>query len=256
MRRNLLFIGFIILIMGYLPVDTQAQDAAMPQNFIVFEEFVSPADMAEFNEVQQEAIDIWHKIGFDIPIFCYGNEEYAFYWVVPIENFAGIDALFEKMMGMSQQLKDEGFDSDEKFRDLSTMRQTVIHWSQELSYHPSGVFGQTKDKPFVEWAFCYLKSGHEKEAGQAIKKYIDFYDSIDETYEWDVYAVMIGHDTPCWILMTRAESELAMRNLENDLNSKYGDKFKEMWGEFSKHVRKFETKKGWFMPDWSLNIPE
>lgn len=255
MKKNCLVFVLLFLLSGFVPVISFAQDVA-PQNLIVFEEFVSPADLPEFSKVQTEVFDLWKKNEMDIPFFCYQNDDNAFYWVIPIENFAGIDALYAKMMGINKKMKDSGFDTDAKFRDLSTMRQTVISGSPDLSYHPSGVFGQTKEKPFIEWTFCYLKTGHEKEAGDAIKKYIEFYDGIDETYEWDVYMVLLGHDTPCWILMTRSESELALRTLESELNEKYGENFKELWSGFAKHVRRFENKKGWFRADWSMNVSQ
>lgn len=257
MKKIAFLIGFCILFIGFVPILALAQEAAPPQNFVVFEEFVSPSDMPAFKKVQEQTVELWNKHKLDIPVWAYQNDDNAYYWVIPLENFGGLDALYAKMMEFSEMLKtEEGFDADQAFRDLTTGRQSVLHWSQDLSYHPTGNFGQSKDEPFVEWTFCYMKAGHEKEAGKAIKKYQEFYDGIDETYDWDVYMVMLGHDTPCWILMTRGESELAIRKLENELGEKYGKQFQEMWSGFAKHVRKFENKKGWFLPKWSLNLPE
>jgi hypothetical protein len=189
----------------------------------------------------------------DLPVYCYLNDDNAYYWIVPIKNFASIDKIFEKTAELSKKMKEDGFDGQEAFRDLSTLRTSVIHWEKDLSYHPSGEYGQHPDKRYVEWTFFYMKSGHEKEAAEVSKKYIDFYNSIPENYEWDTYSVVFGHDTPCQIFMKRAESALAMRELENDLMEKYGDKFKELWDELTSHVRKVENKKGWFLPDWSVN---
>lgn len=190
-----------------------------------------------------------------MPFFCYKNDDNAYYWVVPIKNFGSIDVIHEKITEIGKKMKDDGFDTN-SFRDLSTMRQSVIHWEKDLSYHPNGRLMQSKDNGFVEWTFCYLKAGHDKEVAEVFKKYIDFYEGVPESYEWDVYKVVFGHDSPCMIIMTRAESELAVRTLENDLHSKYKEKFQKMWGEFIPHVRKFENKKGWFLPGWSMNLPE
>lgn len=124
---------------------------------------------------------------------------------------------------------------------------------KDLSYHPSGEMGQNKNNKYCEWTFSYLKAGHEKEAAAAVKKYQEFYDGIDESYEWDIYRVTFGPDTPCWIMMVRAESELALRQTEAKLGEQYNVEFQEMWQNFTQHVRKFENKKGWFMPQWSRN---
>uniref|UniRef100_UPI0032162E71 hypothetical protein n=1 Tax=uncultured Draconibacterium sp. TaxID=1573823 RepID=UPI0032162E71 len=252
MNRFTLLIVLCFLFTAFSLQQTNAQEATPPENFVVFEEFVSPYDLPAYTKAQEKVIDLWNEYDVEVPVYAYRNDDNAFYWVVPVENFAGMDNLYTTMMGVWKKMKEEGnFDADKEFRDLSTGRQTMIHWSKELSYHPSGEFGQSKEKPFVEWTFCYLRAGHEKEAAEAVKKYKTFYDGIDENYEWDVYSVTIGHDTPCWILMVRAENELALRNLEDDLFKKYSEDFQKMWQDFSQHVRKFENKKGWFLPKWS-----
>ena len=32
--------------------------------------------------------------------------------------------------------------------------------------------------------------------------------------------------------------------------------FQKMWQNFMLHVRKVENRTGWFMPEWSKNLPE
>ncbi|MEN8118411.1 MAG: hypothetical protein ABFS16_15610 [Bacteroidota bacterium] len=257
MKKIVLFIGLCILFTGFVSLSTRAQEApAPPENFIVFEEFVQPADMPAFIKVQKKTIDLWKKHQFDIPIYTYRTDESSFYWVVPIENFGGIDALFKKGQELQMKMKEDGFDGTKEFRDLSTGRQTVLHWRKDLSYHPSGEFGQSPDKGYCEWTFFYMKQGHEKEAKEATKKYIEFYDSVDENYEWDVYEMVFGHDVPCWVFMVRAESELALRELEKDLFSKYSEDLDKLWTDYIKNVRRMENRKGWFLPKWSLNLPE
>lgn len=255
MKKSYLLAGLFILLAGFVSLNSQAQETEMPVNFWVFEEFVSPSDMLAFRGAQAEAVRMWKKHQFDVPFYCYQNDDNAYYWVIPIHNFGSIDAIHGKLAELTKKMMDDGFDPN-SFRDLSTMRQSVIHWEKDLSFHPSGSSGQTVDNGFVEWTFCYLKAGHEKEVKAVLKKYIDFYSGIPESYEWDVYNVTFGHDTPCMIVMTRAESELAVRKIESILQSKYKEDIKKMWAEFVPHVRKFENKKGWFLPKWSMNLPE
>ena len=256
MKNVSFFICLCILFTGFVSLQTQAQDAEMPTMFAVFEEFVSPADIGAFRKAQDNAFEQMDKHGGDFTFWSYRTDENAFYWVMPLMNFASLDGFFQKSMALQQKMKEDGFDGSKEFRDLSTMRSSILRWSQELSYHPSGEYGQTEEKPYCEWTFCYMKAGHEKEAGDAIKKYIDFYENIDESYEWDVYQVVFGHDTPCWILMTRAEDAITMRKLEKDLNGKYKEDFQKMWQNFAMHIRKVENINGWFLPDWSKNLPE
>ncbi|WP_303925784.1 hypothetical protein [Draconibacterium sediminis] len=245
----------LFLFMGI--VSLQAQEApAMPENFLVFEEFVQPANSEAFNKVQQEAIDLWKELEFDLTFFTYSTDVSSYYWVIPIQNFAAIDQLYAKIGELTTKMKDSGFDAVKKFRDLSTTRETIIHWNKDLSYHPNGNVGQTKENRYCEWTFFYLKAGHEKEMADAIKQYIDFFDSIDETWEWDVYTVSMGYDSPCWILMDRSENSLALKKLESSLQEKYGETFGKLWKNIQPHLRKMDVVTGWFLPDWSMNFEQ
>ncbi|WP_319230602.1 hypothetical protein [Draconibacterium orientale] len=246
---------FIFLFIGM--VSLQAQETpAMPENFLVIEEFVQPADLPEFKKVQQEAIDLWKKLNFDLPVFAYSTDVSSFYWVVPFENFAALDQMFAKMDEFSKKVKEEGYDADAKFRDLSTVRQTIIHWNKDLSYHTADYAGQTADNRYCEWTFFYLKAGHEKEMAEAVKKYIEFSENVEENWGWDLYTVSMGYDSPCWIVMDRSESPLSMRKLEASLQENYSDKLNELWGNIQPHLRKMEVVTGWFQPKWSLNFEQ
>lgn len=257
MKKSALLIGLFILFAGFVSLNSRAQEApAMPENFLVIEEFVTPSDMAAFIEAQQKAVDLWKKHDFGISLYTYRTAEDSYYWVVPIANFGGIDDVFQKANAVVAKMEEDGYDADKEFKDLSTTRQSVLHWMKDLSYHPNGNMGQTADKPYCEWTFVSLRAGHEKAAAGVVQKYIDFYKSVDENYEWDIYAVSLGYDTPMWILMNRDESELAMREHEAELSEKYADTFRKLWMEFSTHVRKYENQKGWYLPKWSLNVPE
>jgi hypothetical protein len=253
MKKAFIFIGFSVLFAGFLFVNTVAQQPA-PFNLLVFEEMVSPSDLAAYNKVQQQAVDLWKKHKFDVPIYSYGSDDNIFYWVMPIENFGSIDGIFAKSYAITTKMKDEdGFDGDKAFRDLSTTRSMVISWSPDLSYHPVGNVVQSPDKPYVEWSFCSLKQGHEKEAAAAVKNYIDFYKKVNKVYEWDIYAVTFGYDTPMWILMTRSESPEAIRKQEGELYKKYGKELEALWSDFALHMRKIDNKTGWYKQSWSIN---
>jgi hypothetical protein len=253
MKKAFISVGFSILFAGLLFVNTLAQQPA-PANFVVFEEMVSPSDLAAFNKAQQQAVDLWKKHKFELPVSCYATDDNIFYWVIPIENFGSIDDIFAKSYAITKKMTDEdGFDGDKVFRDLSTTRTRVIMSLPDLSYHPSGNAKQSAAKNYVEWTFCSMRQGHEKEAADAVKKYIEFYKKVNEPYEWEMYMVTLGYDTPMWILKTRAESPEAMRKLENDLYKKYGKELDAMWNEFILHVRKIDNKTGWYKQNWSIN---
>lgn len=253
MKKAIVSVGFSFLFAGFLFVNALAQQPA-PVNFVVFEEMVSPSDLAAFTKVQQQAVDLWKKHKFDLPIYSYATDDNIFYWVIPIENFGSIDGIFEKSYAITKKMKDEdGFDGDKAFRDLSSARSNVIRWSPDLSYHVNGNMGQLPDKSYVEWSFCNLKQGHKSEAAAAIEKYIEFYKKENIAYEWDIFIATFGYEMPMWIIMTRSESPEAIRKQEGELYKKYSRELDAMWNDFVLHVRKIDNKTGWYKQSWSIN---
>lgn len=252
MKKSFVLIVFGILFTGMLCVSSRAQQPA-PVYFAVFEEMVSTADMAAFDKVQQQTVELWKKYNLDLTIYCYATDDNSYYWLMPMKNFASLDELFEKSAAFMKKAHDqEGFDGS-GFRDLSTTSFRYIRWIPEISYHPDGKFGQKADEKYIVWNVCYMKQGHEKEAADAVSKYVEFYKKTGEKYEWNVYEVMLGNDTPVWIFAVSASDPVTMEQREKDLNAKYKSNFGEMWSEFAKHVRRVEVKTGWFRTRWSIN---
>ena len=249
MKKNVLFFASCLLMALFLNFNVLAQDDD-PGMVLLFEEFVAPADMAQFWNVQQEAIDLFKEIDLKMTVWAYQTDQNSFYWAFPIKNMAGIDEVFATMMKSNQMLKEKGFDGTAKFRDLSNVSTSVVRWNQEISWHPQG--STEEGKNFHEWSFIYLKAGHEMEAANAAKKYIEFYKSINSDYAWDIYEVVLGEHTPCWILEVQAVDEATMRKNDDEMNKKYGEDFRKLWQNMVQHVRTIETRKGWFMPNWSL----
>ncbi len=251
MKNFILLIVFsLFLCLGTTPV-IQAQDTEEPTMFLIFEESVAPENMPHFLEVQSEALKKFDELNFDMTFYAYRLQDFSFYWAMPIKNFGSIDELFSKMMKNHQLLLDNGYNPNEKFRGLSSLSHFVVTWNADLSYYPEDYTAPEDPDIYYEWAFVHLKSGHEKEAAEVIKKYQKLYDGVEDTYQWDVYEILLGEQTPCWILESQAKNEIEMRTLENTLNSKYGEQFTELWTEFVKHVDKMEIKKGWYLPGWS-----
>jgi hypothetical protein len=235
-----------------LCVSSRAQQPA-PVYFAVFEEMVSTADLTAFNKAQQEAVDLWKKHNLDLPIYCYATDDNSFFWVMPVKNMASLDTMFEKTAAYMKKAKDlDGYDGS-SFRDLSTTNFSYIRWMPDIFLHPDGNSGQKADKKYMKWAFCYLKQGHEKEATDAVKKYVDLYTKNGDNFEWDVYEVMLGNDTPAWVLAMPASDPVTLEQKESELNQKYKKELPDMWVEFAKHVRKIENKTGWFKQKWSIN---
>jgi hypothetical protein len=238
-----------LMFASFIPEVLYAQQS--PSLLVVFEEKVAPCDYPQFIKAQKETVELWKKYQIDVPVYAYQNDEYAFYWVVFLHNFASLDTLFTKFSQISAKLKKDGFDGNAKFRDLSTMSYSVMMWDPELSYHLDDSFIQTMDNRYVEWSFYYLLSGHEQEVADAVKAFARFNREKQIDYSFDTFKVLMGNETPAMIVMMRAENPLSMRTRESNFMDKYGKDFSPMWDQFAIHLRKIENKQGWFIPSFS-----
>lgn len=231
----------------------QAQEKQTSQQFVIFEEMVFPSKWVKYGQVQNKFFELWDKHEVDIPLITYRTTDYGVFWVIPIDNFASLDKIYGDMNKVWAKMNEEdGFDALKEFRDLATNKQMTIMHLPQLSYHKGSKIRSLEEAPYCEWTFVYLKNGHTNEIARAIMDYQKFYDEIPESYDWDVYAVTFGgNDTPCWIIVSRAENEIAMRQSEEVLYEKYDKKIAELWSALIKHVRKIENRSGWYAPDWS-----
>lgn len=144
---------FIVLCLTMYVVNVNniwAQEAEEPTLFLLIEEFVAPSDMAEFWKVQSEAQEFFDELKFDMTFYTYRTDDNSFYWALPIKSFASIDELFAKMMSNQKRLKEKGYDPIAKFRDLSTMSQSVVSWNKEHSYHTTEKPEGTEPDKFYE----------------------------------------------------------------------------------------------------------
>ncbi|MCY1720687.1 hypothetical protein OU798_10055 [Prolixibacteraceae bacterium Z1-6] len=250
MKKFILLLALCLCGVSFLTNNTRAQEAEKPTLFLVMEEFVAPADMAQFRKVQSHALEVFDQLELGFKFATYQTNQNSFYWAMPLTSFASIDELFVKMTENHKAFEEIGYSPEDEFRDLSTISQFVVRWNEELS-NPDKDADNEEDDGFYEWTFMHLKSGHEKEATEATKKYLEFYQSIEENFPWDIYEVVLGDKTPCWILETSAKNEATLRQLESELNEKYGKDFQKLWQNFVQHVNTLETKKGWYLPGWS-----
>lgn len=227
---------------------------SQPPWFVVYEEKATSGNLAQFMKAQKKTSDIWKTHHPDIPVFAWQNDDNTLYRVIPIFSFASIDTLHLKMEQVSELMKAGNPDEEERPANPSTVSGTVMMWVPELSHHQEMEFTQYPDKPYTQWMFVYLLSGHEEAAEEALKNFRDYYIDKKLDYPWDTFRVLLGNDTPVMIGMFRAQSQNSLQTKGNRIWKKHGDELGALWNEIVRHTWKIENKTGWFNQSLS-NIP-
>jgi hypothetical protein len=251
---QLIFLAIVSLSLASPIIQTPATEPASPGWFIVFEEKFAPSGRALFMKAQRESIDLWKMHFPEVPVFAWQNDDNTMYRIIPILSFASIDTLYRKVEQVSEIVKAGKVTSEERPGNQSTVSGTVMMWIPELSHNQSIKFSPYPDKPYSEWMFAYLHSGLEKEAGEALRRFRDYYIDNRLDYPWDTFRVLLGNDTPVMIGLFRAESQAALQLKGKQIWEKHGDELGKLWDDVVRYTWKIESKTGWFNPSLS-NLP-
>jgi hypothetical protein len=223
------------------------------QLYSVTEVIVKPAMVAQFEAAVKKEIEL----GYPYPYSAYSTDDFYYYFLVPIENYAGIDAM-NKTEG--EWAAKAGQEYEAMMKSLAGTvehyRSGVVRFLPELSYAPKKPRLKAEEEKFITWYFAYLEFGKEKEFADICRQFVDVSKSKDTSIGWNMYAVQSGTEMPLYFWAEGGKSA-AEYFAENDkVIKKMGEeKFAELWSKSMATLRKYEIKTGRLRPDLS-NMPK
>jgi hypothetical protein len=223
------------------------------QLYSITEVVVKPAMAAKF----EAAIKKENELGYPFPSEAYSTDDYYYYFLTPIENYAGIDAMNKAEGEWSAKIGQEYqalMKSVEGTFDY--YRSGIIRFLPELSYAPKKARIKPGEEGFLTWGFAYVEFGKDKEFADICRQFVEVSKSKDTSIGWNMYMVQSGTEMPLYFWAESGKSA-AEYYAENDkVVKKMGEeKYAELWGKAMATLRKFETKNGRPRPDLS-NLPK
>jgi hypothetical protein len=226
---------------------TQEQKSEL---FSIEEVVVKPAMAARYEAAVKKEIEL----GYPYPFMAYSSDDFHYYFLIPIENYAGLDALNK---GEGEWAKKIG----EKYQDLlksvagtfEYYRLGVIRLLPDLSYIPKEPRLKPGEEAFLSWGFAYVEFGKEKEFVDVAKQWVELSKSNATSIGWNMYVVESGAEMPFYFWAESGKSAAEYYTEGEKIEKKIGEgKYAELWNKTMALLRKFETKIGRPRPDLSL----
>jgi len=217
--------------------------------FSITEVVVKPAMAARYEAAVKKEIEL----GYPYPFMAYSSDDFHYYFLIPIENYAGLDALNK---GEGEWAKKIG----EKYQDLlksiagtfEYYRLGVIRLLPDLSYVPKKPRLKPGEEAFLSWGFAYVEFGKEKEFAEICRQWIELSKSKATSIGWNMYVVESGAEMPFYFWAESGKSAAEYYAEGEKIEKKIGkEKYAELWSKTMALLRKFETKIGRPRPDLS-----
>jgi hypothetical protein len=246
------FVVLLALILGasyFLPAVAQAQQQKA-QLFYVYDFAVKPAMVAQFDAGVKREIEL----GSPIPWNTFSTDDFHYYFVTPIQNYAGIDSMEQADNEWAGKIGKEKLDALMKSYEgtVEYYKVGVIRFLPELSYAPKVPSPKPEEGNFMYWGFASIEFGKGKEFRDVLKQWVALYDSNKIPMGWNTFVGVMGVEMPLYLLAHRAKTAAQFWAEDEKATKTIGEaKVMELWNKTMAVWRKFESKTGWARPDLS-----
>jgi hypothetical protein len=223
------------------------------QLYSISEMAVRPAMAAKFEAAVKKEIEL----GYPMPFETYVTDDFLYYFLVPIENYAGIDALTKAEADWAAKIGQE-YQALMKsvVGTFDHYRAGVVRFLPELSYVPKKLRLKPEEQKFITWGYAYVEFGKEKDFADIVKQFVEDAKSKDTSIGWNMFVVESGAEMPFYFWAETGKSAADYWAESDKVIKKMGEaRHAELWDKCLATLRKFETKTGRPRPDLS-NMPK
>jgi hypothetical protein len=258
MKRKIsifLIVGFVVGLCA-LPALTQAQEQK-PQLVAIWDVVVYPAHFTEYEAAMKDYVDLLVKHNPPFTWDAYRTNDFHYYFVVPVENLAALDKVFN-WFGDVEKKAEKEYAAIEKKMVGTYESQTVgtFYFRPDLSYVPKEPRITEEETNFIWWEFFYNLPGMEKEAEEIAHEWQALYKNAGIPDGESIYMGAMWSDLPVLVVVGGAKSE-ADYHVQKEKNlQKFGDKFMSLMKKTMDINRKFVWKTGTILRELSYTPEE
>lgn len=244
----------LLLLLGALIAPPATAQAPKAQLFAVTDVQVKPSMAAKFEAGVKREIELVYPGVF----YSSSTEDFHYYFVEPIANFAGIDTI---------NAKDEGWMKTAGKDNIAAMMKSlegaiyyydtyVFLLDPALGYYPAKPRLKPEEATYLYWAFAYVEWGKEKEFEDVFKQWIALYKSKNAGTRWETYVGKFGANMPLYVLTMGGKSAADFFTDDETVTTLLGEEaVKALTEKMMACLRKIEFKAGKSRPDLT-NIPK
>ena len=249
------FLGFVFCFCS-LSVLAQVEEQNA-QFFLVVEEVVKPPMVSKFEETAKEELALLAENHFPYTCYMYATDNYIYYYVWPVKDYADIGNLMNTWMEMVKKIGMEKWQAlnVQKGKTLESYKFGAIRHRPDLSYFQENPRFKPEEANFMYLVFCSILPGKESEFEQICREWVKLDTEVNRSDAYDVFVVEMGSEMPLYFWTSRGISAADFHKQQEIYGTKGGEKIMELWDRTMALCKKYEDKTGWYRPDLSY-IPK
>ncbi len=182
------FVVFLALVFCLCALSTLAKaEKQKAQLFFVEEVVVKPFMIDKYETHTKEALILWKKYGTLFPFYAFNTDDFHYYFVWPIENYASLDILFKAIGEWVEKMGDENWQALVKSGEDTHeyMRWSIVRHRPDVSYIPEKSRLKSEETSFLYLNLFYILPGKEGEFESVLRESVAFYKDINFSFGSD-----------------------------------------------------------------------
>lgn len=236
--------------------------AQMPsgQWYVIHTEVVKPSMVKQYEATSKEFVEMVKANQASLPDFRFfgsQSDDFAYTYVVPIENMAGMDAINKQFMSMMTG------PSAAQFMDLMKrngptieyVKEWVVGHEPELSYTPETPRLKPEEMKYFHLDVYYIQADKDMESRALSKEFAELFKKKNIPDGYQIFIPVMAAEMPAIIVRVGAKdaSDFYASSMKN--REMLGEEGKALFERASAITRRFETRNTWTRPDLSVPPP-
>ncbi|MEE9133538.1 MAG: hypothetical protein V3U13_08260 [Gemmatimonadota bacterium] len=258
MRRVLLLALVAIPVLGLSGPATaqEAEEYGPPEMFWVYQEYVKPAMLQEYEAATKDLIDLLassQEATSSIEFITISGSEFSYSYVIPVEGFGGIDEAWKSWQAAMEAAGRDKFSEIEArtAKAIDHAESSVLMLRADLSYMVEAT-ALTADKPFRMYHYWYAIPGKESELEGVAKEFAALYKAKGIDHGWRIYQAVMGPDLPMYLVVETAADEADYHATVKKVEEMAGEEGMKLNQKALKFARNIVIQHGWIRPDLSF----
>ena len=233
--------------------------AEKPQLYCIYKEIVKPPLTEQYETAIKYMISEFKAYQIDpekVHFKTISGPEIGYLYVMPIENFAGMDEMRANWREAVEVI------GKEKFEDMVAPAEEAIDHVEvfhairraDLSYVPENPRLKPDEVEYIHYGFYYVIPGKEKEFEALAGEFVELYKSNNIDSGWVIFQAITGSDLPALVVAHAAKSSADYYSNRERVREVVGEEAKKLGEKVGALVRKMEFQEGMPRPD--LSYPE
>ena len=260
MKKQMLFcMAAGVAALGASVIAGEGKEGPKPEMLCIYKEVVAPSKMKEYEAAIKYMISEFKAYQIDpekVHFKTISGPEIGYLYVMPLENFAGMDEMRANWREAVEVIGKEKFEAMVAPAEEAIDHVEIFHAIRraDLSYVPENPRLKPDEVEYIHYGFYYVIPGKEKEFEALAGEFVELYQSNNIDSGWVIFQSITGSDLPVLVVAHAAKSSADYYSNRERVREVVGEEAKKLGEKVGALVRKMEFKEGMLRPD--LSYPE